>query len=341
MVMNNEQKGGITPCAHGVNFDLLMGQSNPYYAKNFKQCLASQKKFAFAAQPLSADELYRFFKQLYEKNLSHEVALCPEPKIQHIVHMIWLGGALPAEYEAYRLSWLQFHRAWTHILWVDNPLNYAEGEVIKDIGQLREGVLSGKLLVADVNILKLRNQHAFQQAPNYAEKADILRYELLYQFGGLYVDTDFECYKSFDLLHARYDFYTGIQPLDVGVLCLANGLMAGASGHIIFDQCITLLNTRREAHSSQAWIPISTGTGPIHFTRVFWQAAKAEGAGKVIAMPASYFYPVGMNQGHLSRSAKQTLLQSESYAIHHWAASWHAKSILGRIKRVFQGLRNC
>ena len=30
------------------------------------------------------------------------------------------------------------------------------------------------------------------------EKSDIFRYEILYRFGGVYVDTDFECIKPFE-----------------------------------------------------------------------------------------------------------------------------------------------
>lgn len=55
---------------------------------------------------------------------------------------------------------------------------------------------------------KLKNVEALKCAKNYGEKSDILRYEILCQFGGIYVDCDFECLKSFDgLLMCR--FFTG------------------------------------------------------------------------------------------------------------------------------------
>lgn len=40
-------------------------------------------------------------------------------------------------------------------------------------------------------------------------KADILRYELLYFFGGIYIDTDFLCIKNIDKLLNNYDGITG------------------------------------------------------------------------------------------------------------------------------------
>lgn len=33
--------------------------------------------------------------------------------------------------------------------------------------------------------------------------------QVVYRFGGLYVDTDFECLSSFEQLHARLDFFAG------------------------------------------------------------------------------------------------------------------------------------
>lgn len=41
--------------------------------------------------------------------------------------------------------------------------------------------------------------------------------------GGLYVDTDFLCLASFEDLHRRYDFYTGVS--NTGTFELNNGLV--------------------------------------------------------------------------------------------------------------------
>lgn len=46
--------------------------------------------------------------------------------------------------------------------------------------------------------LKLYNQEAFDHASNYGEQSDILRYELLYLYGGVYVDTDMQAVRPLD-----------------------------------------------------------------------------------------------------------------------------------------------
>lgn len=43
-------------------------------------------------------------------------------------------------------------------------------------------------------------QKAFDAAKNYGEKSDILRYEILFVYGGVYADVDVECLQPFDAL---------------------------------------------------------------------------------------------------------------------------------------------
>jgi len=45
---------------------------------------------------------------------------------------------------------------------------------------------------------------------------------VIWRFGGLYLDTDFECLKSFDELHARLDFFGFVS--NVGALEISNGI---------------------------------------------------------------------------------------------------------------------
>ena len=71
----------------------------------------------------------------------------------------------------------------------------------------------------------LRNRDAYLAAPNFGQKADILRYELLERYGGVYVDVDMECLQSLDpLLDARgLIFLAGFS--NTGTVELNNGLI--------------------------------------------------------------------------------------------------------------------
>jgi len=71
----------------------------------------------------------------------------------------------------------------------------------------------------------LRNKTAYMAAPNFGQKADILRYELLQRHGGIYVDVDMECVRSLDGLHGKGGptFYAGFS--NTGTVELNNGLI--------------------------------------------------------------------------------------------------------------------
>ena len=60
--------------------------------------------------------------------------------------------------------------------------------------------------------LSMKNKKAFLSAHNYGMKSDILRYEILHTYGGVYIDTDYECVINigecnlYFLLHINFRF---------------------------------------------------------------------------------------------------------------------------------------
>jgi inositol phosphorylceramide mannosyltransferase catalytic subunit len=76
---------------------------------------------------------------------------------------------------------------------------------------------------ADIAELAFENQQAFDSAANYGEKSDILRYELLERFGGVYADCDFVSLRSLDEIVSKLEFFAGLS--NVGAVELNNGLI--------------------------------------------------------------------------------------------------------------------
>ena len=258
------------------------------------------------------------FRWLYERHSPDAVALGKSShcKIPRIIHQIWLGGALPEEYVVLRQSWIDNHPNWVFIFWTDNPINYHFGDrIIRNFSELSEVLRHGSLhqfLVVDTKELLFDNRCFYDKARNYGEKSDILKWEIVYRFGGVYVDTDFECLKPLDELHYLYDFYTGIQPLDTNMVQLGAALFAAHPEHVIFKQCVETIK------DNQHIMQIVMKTGPVHFTHCFLLTAFTLNEVNV-ALPASYFYPCGYNQKGQPAEVWQ---KPESYAVHHWAGSW-------------------
>ena len=53
----------------------------------------------------------------------------------------------------------------------------------------------------------MRNKLAFSLAKNLGMKSDILRYEILMKYGGIYVDTDYECLKNIGRLNYSHSYF--------------------------------------------------------------------------------------------------------------------------------------
>ncbi len=204
--------------------------------------------------------------------------------IPPIIHQIWVGPKSRERFEKLRASWMLKHPGWLYMLWTDEELKK----------------------------LKLINQAYYDRARNYGEKADILRYEVVYLFGGVYADVDTECLMPFDLLHRCYEFYAG--------LCNAgsfnNALIGSVAGHPILKHVIETIKD----DVNQPSIPARTG--PVHFTKCF-SAIAPYCSGPIMPFTPSYFYPpikVLMHQN--SASHIDALAEKESFMVHGWAATW-------------------
>jgi hypothetical protein len=125
----------------------------------------------------------------------------------------------------------------------------------------------------------------------------------------LYVDTDFECLRSFDdFLHLN--FFTGIS-YDRS-LQLYNGLIACVPDHPIINAC-TKIDGFYDGHKGSRIIEL---TGAYHFTRCFLKNITSG----TVAFPMDYFYPYPNNVRGTGDPYKY--VTDRSYAIHHWAVSW-------------------
>ncbi len=245
------------------------------------------KEIAFTKRMYGLDGtiLMDFFRKLYQKNSPLHIKPQQEPKIPKIIHQIWLGSKLPELFMKYTRTWVEHHLdGWEYKLWTDE----------------------------DVKQLTLHNQEYFDAAQNYALKADILRLELIYQFGGVYVDIDCECLQSLDILHHTYDFYVGIQPLDAYFVQLANGLFGAIPGHPIVQHAIETVKDNWDKRNPSA------KAGPIHCTKSFFAVA-GKGDTIDIALPATYFYPLGCFDKIID---KEKWIQQGAFSVHYWAKSW-------------------
>lgn len=113
--------------------------------------------------------------------------------IPKIIHRVWLGDKpIPDDYEAYWQTWIDHHPGY-------------EFRTHRDFA----------------------GYMGMPEGLGPAAQSDFVRLHVLLKHGGLYVDTDFECFHSFDRLLQTGSLLVAEE--SPGVLC--NGLMAGSPNH--------------------------------------------------------------------------------------------------------------
>jgi mannosyltransferase OCH1-like enzyme len=233
--------------------------------------------------------LYDYFKKQWEEYAFAALTDCSMLRIPKILHQIWIGDGVPVELQGFQTAWIIMHPDWEYYLWTQH----------------------------NIDALPLINRTYIDNAQNPAEKADLLRIELLYFLGGVYVDMDCEPLVPLDVLNYMYDFFVGIHPLDTGLVKLGSAIIGSCPGHPILKACIDGIpaNYANPALENS----ITCKTGPVHLTRQFIVHANKHGL-RDCALPAPYFYPLGATQDYYAPDAWKKI---GAFSVHHWAKTWN------------------
>lgn len=181
-------------------------------------------------------------------------------EIPKILHQIWLGPKPPPK--RFLVTWQKQHPHWDYRFWTDE------------------------------NRPKLKNEALYNETPTWHGKADVLRYELLHEFGGVYVDADSVCLMPLDQLldvgegyenFAAYEHEQGRPGL------IANGTMGATPKNRFTEMLIEELTARFDAFPNDAktvdpWVY----SGPLLLTEVYQAYTKAA---RLRIYPSYYFYP--------------------------------------------------
>lgn len=213
--------------------------------------------------------------------------------IPKVIHQYWTGGPIPAEYLAYSEAWSAMNPGWARYLWSDQALMIDD----PDTGL--------------VNIdLWHRAEEFVAHGRQYQLRADIVRYELLYRFGGMWIDMDFEPLKPLDSWFHEVD---GDRPFAVWETqdeWAANGMMGSPKGHWF----MRLLTDRlpQSARDNLGRTP-SKIAGPQYMTNLH----REQGEPLKILGPER-FYPYLWSDLNQNNARCRPPWPPECVAVHHW-----------------------
>ncbi|HEY3866373.1 MAG TPA: glycosyltransferase [Solirubrobacteraceae bacterium] len=198
-------------------------------------------------------------------------------RIPEIIHRVWLGDRpMPIEHQHFAETFVHHHPHWEMMLWTDDDLP-------------KLGITEGSL------------------SRSASELSNVVRYEVLRQFGGIYVDTDVECRRSFTPLLRGIDAFAALEaPGRVG-----SAVLGSTAGHPVFARAAIL--ARRTlgvgAHSADA-------NGPYFLSLLLEQEPS------VTILGAELFYPYRYDEPERRHETFP-----DAYAVHHWTTSWQTEEM--------------
>lgn len=167
--------------------------------------------------------------------------------IPRLLHQVWIGPRPPPQ----RLmdTWKTLNPTWEYRLWGNDAVGW-------------------------------ENQDAIDMMAEWNGKADIMRYEILRNHGGVVADADSECIQPLDDSFRHHDSFACFENEDVRPGLIACGAIGSVPHCRLMEKCVELIPSR--------WLlePAWRSVGPLFFTQV------ARGYPGLYVYPARTFIPV-------------------------------------------------
>jgi hypothetical protein len=172
-------------------------------------------------------------------------------KIPKIIHQIWIG---PKDKPVFTENWAKMNPDYEYILWDDEK----------------------------VKSLKLINKKQYDLfGKQYHGKSDVLRYEILMKYGGIYIDADCEPLRPLDDFLLESDFFSCYANEKLRGDRLANGIIGCVKNHFIMRKMVNTINNIHIIDKKPFEL-----VGPVLFTKIYNDNGKPG-----IIYPSHYFLP--------------------------------------------------
>ena len=228
--------------------------------------------------------------------------------IPKIIHQIWSGKfePLPAMFKKLGDTWSEHHPEWEYRLWNENDILMFINTYFPDY---------------------LEIYHSFYYD---IQRWDAIRYLILYQTGGMYVDFDYECLENIEPLLAGKSCVFAMEPdihaeLFNKAMAFNNALMASVPAHEFMRRVIEKVfskETVHYAHADKMDCVLST-TGPWLLGELY---REFEDKNSIHLIPAKFVSPfTKMEAKAIIHGAESEYLDEklkEAYAVHYFLGTW-------------------
>lgn len=187
--------------------------------------------------------------------------------IPRIIHQTWKDENIPERWRASPAAWQRLHPGWTYILWTDAGI---------------------RRYVAERWPQLLAMHDAF---PHGIQRADMIRYLVLYDYGGVYSDLDLYPTTSIepyiDKCTSAYVVFSA------NTNCFTNALMVSQARNPMWLEVVAAVQARAQNPPWWAWgkhLHVMSTTGPLMLTDVLRATAST-----YAVLPQTLFNPYSVD----------------------------------------------
>jgi len=214
--------------------------------------------------------------------------------IPKILHVIWIGKKDPPLWciDSWRKKYINIYPQWEFILWDETRINK----------------------------LSMINRTIYDLEPTLRGKSDIARYEILYQYGGIFLDADSYWIEKENsdlnilLEKDKHDFFCANEPKNTKYF--ANGVFGSSKNNILLMKIIEYLKVtyqeKKKKHPNK--YDIWQVTGPVPFSKIIVNHIDL-----VTIFPHWYFFPEAYKKNNTSiKLDKLKDLFPDSFMYQYW-----------------------
>ena len=158
--------------------------------------------------------------------------------------------------------------------------------------------------------------------------SDFLRYIILREYGGVYLDADYQVLQEISLFNMGYDFYGCLEPFG---MAMGNAFIAAKKKHPILKHAVELTKRNANPDTAPAYVktkeqPNSIRTvltsGPIIFSISFFSRANISTVDMVF--PPYVFFPAEQYENCPNYDWQKQLANKPgiSFGTHYWENTW-------------------
>lgn len=235
-----------------------------------------------------------------------------------IIHQTWKDNNPPDKYHKFINSWKENHPDYEYKLWTDED---NDNLVRTDFPEFYE---------------------MYKGFNHFMMRVDFARYCILYKYGGVYVDLDFECIKPIDMLLYNRKIVLGSVKEEVLGSIVEIAFVATVKNHNIWKDMMYYIKYSRDSiidnlykHIFGSMCMVGMTTGPIAFTN-FLSINKAYDTKDMKILSPVYLYPKNWMSTEFKtyneyNESKNINISPKTYAIHHYEDSWLDETVKKRM----------